>query len=252
MIKLKDYILLVDRFIIAHRGASELLPENSLIAFQEAINQDVDMIELDVRITVDNIPVAFHDDDLNDFGQPLKISELKYSDLRKVKLIDPRINKPFNISALEEFIVLAKKTRRFLTLELKSNFSEDDKEKADLVYSLVKKYDFLPFTLFASFDTMLIKYLKDTYSDTHVAKIKIPEEETLPSEIKIKTGAEAYICSISDLDNNLVSDALQSDVYIGAYSVSNIDDLKLIQSYGIKAIVCNNPKLIKSLLATGN
>lgn len=51
--------------IIAHKGASGVAPENTLIAFQKAIDLGVDMIELDVRHTVDEEIIVFHDSILN-------------------------------------------------------------------------------------------------------------------------------------------------------------------------------------------
>ncbi len=57
-------MILVDplaRPVIAHRGASGLFPENTLLAFREAIALGADAIELDVRVTGDGIPVVLHD-----------------------------------------------------------------------------------------------------------------------------------------------------------------------------------------------
>ncbi len=48
----------------AHRGASHLAPENTLAAFEHAITERADLIELDVRLTSDDVPIVFHDDDL--------------------------------------------------------------------------------------------------------------------------------------------------------------------------------------------
>jgi glycerophosphoryl diester phosphodiesterase len=39
--------------ICAHRGAMDTHPENTISAFEEAIRLSVQMIELDVRLTVD-------------------------------------------------------------------------------------------------------------------------------------------------------------------------------------------------------
>jgi glycerophosphoryl diester phosphodiesterase len=50
--------------IVAHRGASMRNPENTLIAFDAAIKAGADMIELDVRLTADGIPVVLHDADV--------------------------------------------------------------------------------------------------------------------------------------------------------------------------------------------
>ena len=46
--------------LIAHRGASFAAPENSLEAFQRAIEQGADRIELDVRFPSDGVPVVMH------------------------------------------------------------------------------------------------------------------------------------------------------------------------------------------------
>ncbi len=47
--------------IIAHKGASGIAPENTLAAFQLALDMEVDMIELDVRNTHDEEIVVIHD-----------------------------------------------------------------------------------------------------------------------------------------------------------------------------------------------
>jgi glycerophosphoryl diester phosphodiesterase len=49
------------RPIIAHRGASGSAPENTLAAFNLAVRQGADAIELDVRLTADGVPVVLHD-----------------------------------------------------------------------------------------------------------------------------------------------------------------------------------------------
>ena len=47
--------------VIAHRGASGIAPENTVEAFQLALQCGADGIELDVRLTSDGVPVAMHD-----------------------------------------------------------------------------------------------------------------------------------------------------------------------------------------------
>ena len=51
--------------IIAHRGYSKNYPENTILAFEKAIEIGCDMIETDVRLSKDFIPILFHDDTLN-------------------------------------------------------------------------------------------------------------------------------------------------------------------------------------------
>ncbi len=51
--------------VIAHKGASGVAPENTLVAFQKALDLGVDMIELDVRHTKDEEIIVFHDQTLD-------------------------------------------------------------------------------------------------------------------------------------------------------------------------------------------
>jgi glycerophosphoryl diester phosphodiesterase len=53
------------RPIIAHRGASGSAPENTIAAFELALVQGADAIELDVRLTADGVPVVLHDPTLD-------------------------------------------------------------------------------------------------------------------------------------------------------------------------------------------
>ena len=49
---------------IAHRGARAFAPENTIDAIVKAKRADADMVELDVQLSSDGIPIVFHDDAL--------------------------------------------------------------------------------------------------------------------------------------------------------------------------------------------
>jgi glycerophosphoryl diester phosphodiesterase len=48
----------------AHRGAGEIAPENTMAAFQGAVDQGFEVIETDIQTSRDGTLYAFHDDDL--------------------------------------------------------------------------------------------------------------------------------------------------------------------------------------------
>lgn len=50
---------------IAHRGASGYAPENTLAAFDKAVEMQADYIEIDVQLSKDDLPVIIHDDTLD-------------------------------------------------------------------------------------------------------------------------------------------------------------------------------------------
>jgi glycerophosphoryl diester phosphodiesterase len=74
------------RPVIAHRGASAYAPENTLAAFELAVQQGADAFELDVRLTRDGAAVVIHDDKLDrttDLAGPVRartLAELRQAD----------------------------------------------------------------------------------------------------------------------------------------------------------------------------
>src|SRR5207249_2864703 len=51
--------------VVAHRGASLAHPENTLPSFEGAIAARADVLELDVRLSADRVPVVMHDADVS-------------------------------------------------------------------------------------------------------------------------------------------------------------------------------------------
>jgi glycerophosphoryl diester phosphodiesterase len=80
--------------IIAHRGNSSVAPENTLPAFQAALDAKADLIELDYYHAADGVPVVIHDEILDRttdaeavFGKTgLVVGDFSAADLRKLDL----------------------------------------------------------------------------------------------------------------------------------------------------------------------
>lgn len=71
----------------AHRGGASEAPENTMPAFQHAIDLGYVYLETDVHATADGVLVAFHDDDLErTAGRPGRISELTWREVREVRI----------------------------------------------------------------------------------------------------------------------------------------------------------------------
>lgn len=135
---------------IAHRGASAYLPENTIPAFALAFSKfKSDMIEFDVRISRDNIPVVIHDSRLERTTDgkgrvcDYTLKELQHFDAgycfdpADLKTF-PQRNKGFYIPSLEE--IFQKFPGRDFAIEIKDPSTELTLQ----VIRLVKKYDILP------------------------------------------------------------------------------------------------------------
>lgn len=70
---------------IAHRGASAYAAENSLEAIRAAAELGADMVEIDIRVTADNVPVVIHDGSLKrSHGVDGDVSDLTMGELSQL------------------------------------------------------------------------------------------------------------------------------------------------------------------------
>jgi glycerophosphoryl diester phosphodiesterase len=71
--------------VIAHRGSAVLWPENTLLAFRQALDLGADILELDLRTTSDGEIVVLHDEtvDRTTDGSG-RVREMTYEELRRL------------------------------------------------------------------------------------------------------------------------------------------------------------------------
>ena len=82
---MNDLINFKNPKIIAHRGASFDAPENTLASINLAWTQNIHYVEVDVKLTKDNILVVFHDETTIRFNQIDKlVSEYNFEDLSDI------------------------------------------------------------------------------------------------------------------------------------------------------------------------
>src|SRR5580700_755088 len=82
-----------------HRGARAVLPENTMAAFEYAIQIGADAVEMDVAVSSDNVPVISHDPHINSglAIHQLAVVELKLPTLDQVLSLSPGNHVHFNI-----------------------------------------------------------------------------------------------------------------------------------------------------------
>jgi glycerophosphoryl diester phosphodiesterase len=125
--------------VIAHRGASQRAPENTLEAFRLALEEGADAVELDAKLTADGSVIAFHDPTLertsDGRGRP---GELNLAQIRRLDAGSWK-GPPFRgarIPTLEE--AFAELGRRLLfNIEL-TNYQTPDDGLVEHVLDVVK------------------------------------------------------------------------------------------------------------------
>lgn len=111
--------------IVAHRGYAANYPENTMAAMQAAVDKGVKLLELDVQLTRDQVPIVFHDDTLiRTAGIDGCVMDMDWSELSKVSAHEPeRLGSRFEgepIPTLEVFLNwLEKNTSLHAFVEIK-------------------------------------------------------------------------------------------------------------------------------------
>lgn len=138
--------------IFAHRGASAHAPENTLAAFELALAQGAEAIELDVKLSADGHVVVIHDataDRTTDgHGRVQDKSLVQLRSLDAGAFFDPKYRGE-KIPTLEEvFETLGK--RLFINVEL-TNYKTPGDHLVESVCMLIKKFGLQKQILFSSF-----------------------------------------------------------------------------------------------------
>ncbi len=142
--------------VLGHRGYSAKYPENTLIAFREAIKAGADGIELDVWQTLDGRVLVHHD---ANFMRTTGIS-------KNVKNTSSEVIKKYSFRG-EKFIYLEDvyehlPSNTFINVEIK------DLDVVESAFRIVKEYDALHRTLFSSFNIYALKKLRNISSDARI------------------------------------------------------------------------------------
>ena len=109
-------------WIVGHRGVRALLPENTMVSFQKAIDLKLNGIETDIHMTADGQLVLHHDDTLERTTDGTgKIEDFRYEELRKldagVKFSPEYAGE--RIPRLEELLERIEDPTFFLNVEMK-------------------------------------------------------------------------------------------------------------------------------------
>jgi glycerophosphoryl diester phosphodiesterase len=138
--------------IFAHRGASAHAPENTLAAFELALTQNADAIELDVKLSADGQVVVIHDPTVDrTTGRKGRVKDLSLTQLRSLDAgaFFSENYRGEKIPTLEEVFEAVGK-RIFINVEL-TNYNTPRDQLVETVCMLVKKFGLQKQVMFSSF-----------------------------------------------------------------------------------------------------
>ena len=228
--------------IWAHRGASFYAPENTLEAFDIAVKQKADGIELDVQLSKDGELVVIHDETIDrvsdgtGFVKDYNLNELKKFNFGK---LFPHFG--FSaIPALEEVYRLLKPTDLIINIELKTGiiFYKGIEEK---LIKLAKKMNMEDRIIYSSFNHYSLLKLREIKKDVKIGLL-VSDLYVDVLDYAVKLGADAlhpigYMLKLP----GFIEESKAKNMKLHVWTVDDDEEIRLLNAQGIDAIITNKP-----------
>ncbi len=236
--------------VFAHRGAHTFAPENSIPAFEKAIELGCDGIELDVRLATSGEIFVFHD--RNTFRMTSfhsSVSRLDYSTLKGMRLFEP-LKQEAKIPLLEEVLDLAGK-KVLINLDVKKEiFSKNALEEKLL--NILKDFGLRENIIISSFNPWVLKKIALLDPDFHLGFIFHNR-----SSMMVLNGqpVRSLHARYRILSNRYIRKLYQRSGKIYAWTVDKREEMIELIEKGIDGIITNKPEIfmeLKKSILSGN
>lgn len=243
---------------IAHRGSRLLWPENTMEAFQGAVDLGYRYLETDLHATADGILVAFHDDALDrttDGSGPVRahtwtqLTGLDAAHNFAPHLDYPRRGNGIRIPTLEELLTAMPETR--LVLDVKEAGFEM------LLADFLRTHDAEERVIVGSFSDVRLRRFRQA-SSGRVATSAGPAETTavwMAARLgrPLRTHADALqipeeFAFVRLADRKLVDVLEASGRQVHVWTVNDPENMARFLDNGVHGIITDRPDLLKQLM----
>lgn len=257
---------------IAHRGGAQLMPENTLAAFADALARGCDGAELDVQLTRDGAVVVHHDFRLKAglarregvwLAEPgPRIKDLSLVELRQfdVGTAEPgglyarthSLLKPMKapVPTLDGLAALVKGQRFLLFVELKCDMSEDSADPimlADVAHRVVAVNDLLAQTVFVGFDWRALVRLAARGASCWFTTDRLSGDARPAIDAVGEAGGQGWFPNFHDATPDNIAYARSLGLKVGAWTVNDPADMRRLSD--LDAICTDRPDLLKSIVS---
>lgn len=220
--------------IIGHRGAAGLAPENTLAALQAGFASGADILEFDVRLTSDHIPILIHDSRIA--GK--RVSGHTLAELRAIA----------TVTTLQE-VLDGFFGKVLLNIELKQI------DGAQFIYDMVSLYvarqEDWDNVLFSSFKPAALQALRSLSPDTNLALLHhINPYLFMRWHKRLKLAAVGF--HRLHASTLALAVARELGIFSYVYTVDRPEAALRLQRRGLDGIVTNYPNKIATALQSSN
>ncbi len=226
--------------VTAHRGFSHVAPENTMPAFEAALNSGADFIELDVQLTADDQMVVFHDERLERTtnGRGL-LKNYTYEELQQLSAGAWFKKKPeyadVKIPLFTEVLDLVGDDI-MLNIEIKR--SGNPKKTAEHLVDIIEEYDLVDSCYVTSFSYPALKKVKQLNPKIKTAFIANLSTATSYAQLPY---IDAVSMNYLFVNQSVVNSAHHNGKRIFVWTVDRQSEMQKVMALGVDNIITNRP-----------
>ena len=233
----------------AHRGASGYAPENTLAAFQKAVDLGADGVELDIQLTKDDQIVVIHDETIDrtsngkGWVKDYTLEELRAFNYNRTKTEYEHADIP----TMREVFELLKPTGLFINIEIKTGvvFYEKIEEK---ILALTKEMGMEDRVCYSSFNHYTVTRIHELNPDAEVGFLYADGPIDMPA-YGVKHGVNALHPALYNLQyDGFVKECKEKGLKLNVWTVNERTHMEMCCQYGVDATITNYPDIAKEVV----
>lgn len=232
--------------IFAHRGFSGLAPENTMEAFEEALNVGADGIETDVRLTRDGRVAVIHDPTVNRTTDGAgKVADYSMDELKKLHAC--RLHPEYEAAAVPEFAELLdflKGNSLLLNIEVKQ-CEERNEELVDKTLRLVREFGLEERIIYSGFNHYTMLMIKEKQPDARVGLL-YQSAIVRPWEYAAQIGAD-YLHPAWQyakvLEGKFMEESHKNGIGVNVWTIDKNKEIQNFLKWGADSIISNRPDI---------
>jgi glycerophosphoryl diester phosphodiesterase len=226
--------------IIGHRGAKGIQLENTRASLRAGIDADSDIIEFDVRLTKDKVPVLCHDPNLwRTHRIPYFVNRITYAEIKKrtAKSKYPILRLE---DALKEF-----SGQIMLNLHIKRGAA---KVALPILQKYIKRPKDWDLFLLSSFYVRDLAYIRKNAPQAHLALLHLSNPLTfLRADRKLHLAAVGF--HRLHINNFIVTVAKRMGLLVFAFTVNRPEAAERLADLGVDGVVTDHPHQLREYFA---
>ncbi|MGB0177454.1 MAG: glycerophosphodiester phosphodiesterase family protein [Owenweeksia sp.] len=266
-----------------HRGARGVYPENTWPAFQYALENNMQTLEMDVVLTSDNKvvlshePFLSHEICLDSFGNAIgpekegeyNIFRMTYEELQQYDCgskAHPRfpdqaklkVTKPLLGDIIGKAEGFKRDSEIYYNIEVKSSPSRDSlyypsvETYTDHVVNVISRSGIFSRTTLQSFDKRCLRYAHKAYPELDLALLVEDSENYLKEIEELGFEPHIYSCHYSLVSPELVKYCQQQKIDLIPWTVNDLQVARELIEMGVNGIITDYPALKEEISTSSN